>query len=206
MFKLTQKTHRVVGVFSVAIILFLTITGLLLEHREGLRLYERYPTSSIVHWLYGTDGSAIGDEYSQEPPSWERVLTAFHGGKFFGKSIGLFMDLAGVIFLFLAATGLYLWIKRILLLRKDNRPLEDEILIQKAEQLIKIQTSTKGLIKRAGNIHDLSEHVMSHIRSAPDGEFSRDVGEIERHLNGLDGSMHKLIARLESLENDAIQE
>lgn len=208
MFKPVQRLHRVVGLFSMILVVFMTVTGLLLNHREELSLDERYATNPVVVGLYdgfnGEDSREGG--YLEEPPTWERVLTALHAGRILGRPFSLLIDLGGAVLLFLSFTGLYLWLKRTLVLRETNRAVEGEVLIQKAEQLMKIQQSTRELLGRAGKIHDLSEHVMTHIKDAPGGDSFRGVGEIERYLKGLDGSMHALIEKLERLEKDARQE
>lgn len=45
---------------------------------------------------------------------WERVIQDLHSGRLFGDIGVLVVDIIGVIFLFLAGTGFYMWVRRIL--------------------------------------------------------------------------------------------
>jgi hypothetical protein len=176
---------------------------MLLSHTEELTLYERYPENSFVMWLYGFRGvEGAEEDFIIEPPTWERVLTAFHGGRFFGRPGGLILDISGVFLIFLALTGPYLWLKRLMLLRMSRKALEEEALIEKTEKLLKVKGSARGFLKRAEQLHDISEHVLEHIKAAPEGPVARDVEEIEGHLKELDSRMHGLIARMERLEKE----
>ncbi len=202
MFKHIQRFHKIVGLVSIIVVLFLVLTGLFLNHREELSLYDRYPANSIVLWLYGND-----DEYIEEPPTWERVLTAFHGGRFFGRTFNLFVDTAGVILISLALTGSYIWLRRSALLKKKDREIiEEEALIEKSEQLMKVRSVAKGLHAKAGKLHDISEHVMEHIKGAYGKALERNMGEIEGHLRELDSSMHALLTRIERMDKEASRE
>lgn len=109
-----QLLHSIVGLVSSILIIFLVLTGLLLNHRNELSLYEKYPTNSVVLWLYGFQEKAEADEdYIETPPTWEKVVTAFHGGRFFGKPINLLVDVIGALILFQIITGLYIWLKKL---------------------------------------------------------------------------------------------
>jgi uncharacterized iron-regulated membrane protein len=168
-FRFVQKLHIVAGLIAILLILFLTVTGLFINHREGLALHESHTENPFVMWLYGFDGEGEGEEdFIEEPPTWERVLTAFHAGNFFGRSGILFLDLAGVFLIFLAVTGIY----------------------------------ARGFLQRAEKLHDISEHVLQHIKASPEGPVARDIDEIEGHLMELDSRMHALIKRIENLEKE----
>lgn len=116
-----QLLHSIVGLVSFILIIFLVLTGLLLNHREELSLYEKYPTNPVVLWLYGFQekDEEADEDYIETPPTWEKVVTAFHGGRFFGKPINLLVDVIGVIILFQTITGLYIWLKK---LRANKAP------------------------------------------------------------------------------------
>jgi hypothetical protein len=202
-FRFIQKLHIVAGLIAIILILFLTVTGLLINHREGLDLHESYTENPFVIWLYGFDGEGEGEEdFIEEPPTWERVLTAFHAGNFFGRSGILFLDIAGVFLIFLTVTGAYLWVKRLILLKTDKEVMEEEALIEKTEKLLKVRNSARGFLQRAGKLHNISEHVLEHIKASPEGPVARDIEEIEGHLVELDSRMHALIERIENLEKD----
>lgn len=206
MFTLVQKLHRLAGLVAVLLILFLTVTGVLLNHTEELSLYDSYTENSLVLWLFGFDEEGAREEFIEEPPTWERVLTGFHAGRFFGGEGAFFLDLAAVVLIFLALSGPYLWIKRHVLLRTNRKALEEEDLLEKTEKLLKVKESARSFLDRAGQLHDLSEHVLEHIKGAPEGPVARDVVEIEGHLKELDARMHRLISRIKKLEEDVATE
>ena len=86
MLGIMQKIHRIIGLISIILIMFFTITGVILTHREGLTLYDRTPSNGLLLWLYGHSEDVISqkenegfiDEFVKGPPSLERVITAFH--------------------------------------------------------------------------------------------------------------------------------
>ena len=106
-----QILHRAIGMVALVVVVFLATTGMLINHSEDLELYAKYPESPLVLKLYGYDDSKASASYIEEPPSWERVLTAFHGGRFFGNGGNLILDLVGFICIMLAASGTWLMVK-----------------------------------------------------------------------------------------------
>ncbi len=206
MLKKVQRLHRVAGLFAIIVVVFLTLTGVLLNHRDDLTLYERYPDNAFIMWVYGGGGAGEADEFIEEPPTWERVLTAFHAGRFLGMQGSLFLDIAAIILLILILTGPYIWIKRLILLRMSKEAQDEEALIEKTEKLLMVKDIARGFLKRAARLHDLSEHVLEHIKASPEGQIARDLKEIENHLMELDTRMHGLITNIEGLEEDVAKE
>jgi hypothetical protein len=209
MLKKIQRLHRVVGLVSIIVVFFLAATGVLLNHREELTLYDRYPENPLIMWLYGEGEGGeerAGEEFIEEPPTWERVLTAFHAGRFLGMKGNLFVDIAAIILVILVLTGPYIWVRRLILLRMSKEIEDEEALIEKTEKLLMVKDSARGFLKRAGQLHDISEHVLEHIKASPEGTVARDIEEIERHLVELDTRMHGLIKRIEGLEEDVTSE
>lgn len=192
---------------SIVVVLFLVATGVLLAHSEALTLYERYVESPLVLNLYGEGESEEAEDFTQGPPSWERVLTTLHSGKLFGMEGSVLLDLSAVILIVLCLTGPYIWLKKLIVLRANKRYSKEDALVEKTEQLEEVKLSARGFIERAGRLHDISEHVLEHIKStAAGGEgAARDAREIEGHLVELDKRMHGLIERIEALERDVVQ-
>lgn len=199
MLKPMQRIHRVAGLVSIAIIVMLVITGVLINQSERLELYDRYVTSAPVLWLYGGPATGEGDLEAlgyAEPPSWQMVLTAFHGGRFFSWKGNVYTVTASFILLLLIVTGPYLWLKRRAILRSNKKPVE-EVVIEKSEQIEEIKTQAGALHTRADRLHKISEHVLDHVKGrAHDAE----IDEIEGHMKELDLMMHGLIYRIEKLE------
>jgi len=110
-------------------VIFLIVTGLLLEYRERLELHEIYPENAVVLWLYGSEQQQGGDftaeagydeagyideGYSEEPATYEKVLTAFHAGRFRGKDTRFLLVISAFTLLALSLTGPFLWVRRML--------------------------------------------------------------------------------------------
>ncbi len=203
MYRTVQKIHRVAGLVSIVIVVFLVATGVLLAHSEGLTLYERYVESPLILNLYG-EGEEGGEDFTQGPPTWERVLTAFHSGRLLGVKGSILLDLSAVVLIILCLTGPYIWIKKLIAFKISKGLPEEDALVEKTEQLQEVKSSARGFIERAGRLHDISEHVLEHIKgTAAGGEgAARDAEEIEGHLMELDKRMHGLIERIKELEKD----
>jgi hypothetical protein len=205
MYRTVQKIHRVAGLVSIVIVVFLAATGVLLAHSEGLTLYERYVESPFFLSLYGEgEDSPGGEDFIEGPPSWERVLTALHSGRLLGVEGSIILDLSAVVLIVLCLTGPYIWIKKLIALRINKGLPDEDALVEKTEQLMEVKSSARGFIERAGQLHDISEHVLEHIKgTATDAEgAARDAEEIEGHLVELDSRMHGLIERIKALEKD----
>ncbi len=149
-FSFMHRFHRVIGMVAIIPVIFLIVTGLLLEFREPLQLHDVYPENSVVLWLYGNDqindqllndqqgieaiaGQAgLEDEYGSEsygtePASYERVLTAFHAGKFRGKDTRFLLVISAFTLLALSLTGPFIWLKRVFFKKPRDRKLQSSV-------------------------------------------------------------------------------
>ncbi len=126
--KISQKLHRILGLLMVFLILYITITGFFILHSKELVLYEVTVENPLMLWLYGKpkvyiiDGERIEEEY---PPSWEKALVAIHGGKFFGKSFPLVLDVLALSIIIFSITGPYIWYKKVQGDRRRKRRSQD---------------------------------------------------------------------------------
>lgn len=207
------RFHRIIGIILIVPVVFFISTGLLLEFREGLALHEIYPENAVVLWLYGSERQDGGvnaapgppggyEEYSEEPASYERVLTAFHSGRLRGSKNGFLIVTTAFLLLIVTFTGLYLWIKRLLFNLKGRKgEVEDveEELMESAIQLTQIKSAARGLYTRAVKLHNLSEHVMEHVKDASGGGLEKEMGSIEGHMKDLDARMHSILEQIEKL-------
>ncbi len=206
------KVHRVAGLMSVVLVLFISATGMLLNHSEDLGLHEGYVENPVMIRAYGFNRGGE-DGYLEEPPTWEMVITSLHSGRFLGAGRVAYVDILGILLVLIALSGLVAWCRRLYLLKQgasgqlDEESLE-ESLMEKAEQLRKVREVSRGLLRGVKRIHDISEHIMVHVKKAPDRtqEREKDVAEIEMHLVELDSRMHDIIGRLERLQKDIKQE
>lgn len=67
---------------------------------------------AVPQSLPGVLAVQLGELALPSDLSWERVLLDFHSGRLFGDVGILVMDIVGVIMLFLASSGLWVWITR----------------------------------------------------------------------------------------------
>lgn len=208
-FGFMHRFHRIIGLIAIVPVIFLLVTGLLLEFREGLSLHEKYPENTVILWLYGGEGRGLGNDanvgelyldYSEEPASYERILTAFHAGRFRGKDTRALLVFSAFTLLTLSLTGPYLWCRRFLFKgRNSGSVYVNEKLMESTLQLSMIRSAAKGLYSRANRLHDLSEHVMEHIKGSSGAGLEKDMGRIEGHMKELDAKMHSILERIERL-------
>lgn len=215
MFGIIQKIHRVVGLISIILIILFTITGLLLNHREGLTLYDRTPSNGLLLWLYGhsedvapkEEDEGFIDDFVKPPPSLERVITAFHASRFFGRPVPLLLDILSLSLFILVATGSYIWVKRALILKRSKKAMdevEEEIFLQGMEGLLRVKEKAKVVLQRAEELHNLSEHLLTHTREDEEEKISeREMADIARDLKELDSRVHRLIKNIKGLEKSA---
>ncbi len=144
-FSFMHRFHRVIGMVAIIPVIFLIVTGLLLEYREPLQLHDVYPENSVVLWLYGSEyqdleaiagqagleedeyGGYQDEGYRTEPASYERVLTAFHAGKFRGKDTRFLLVISAFILLALSLTGPFIWLKRVFFKKPRDRKLQASV-------------------------------------------------------------------------------
>ncbi len=196
-----QKLHRAAGVASIIVILFVTITGLLLNHREGLALHDKYAENSAIQTISGTavaggQGEVADDE--AEPPTWERVLTVLHSGRFFGANTNVILDLTALAILLLSLSGLYMWVVR----RNSGRigAIKAEASFMKTtDRMVEISRSTGGLKNVSGRLQHISKHMHRHIEESGDVFETNEFNEIKDHFKELDLIIGSLINRIDKI-------
>lgn len=195
MIRITQKIHRVLGLVGVVFLLLLTLTGFLLNHSEDFELYESYPESSLVLWLYGFGGEASIDStenWGNEPPSWEKVLTAFHGGKFFGLDGNIFLDFLVLIIFTITLTGPYLWyLKR----RSSLLNIQTGQTSEGEGELLDLLASLKSIQA----LHAKTTELRESLKTAMDKDKEMRSPEMIEELNKLDTKLTRIHSNMDSL-------
>lgn len=204
MIRITQKIHRVLGLIGLVFILALTLTGVLLNHSEDLELYESYPESSVVLWLYGAETHSENFEEKwgdqAQPPSWEKVITAFHGGKFFGMKSNIFLDFLALIVLAISFTGPYVWFlkrKNNLLNVETGKPsdVEGELL-----DLLASLKTTQLLHAKTTEIRESLKVTMEKDVNAISEEMTGQLLRLDKKLELIHSNLDNLIVRIGALE------
>ena len=100
--------------------------GIYLSDTDFLDWQETQQPVNNIHWsvaqalptaLY----NAVVDQYRGQVLSMERVLLDLHSGRFFGPNGIYVMDMAAVLLLFLAMSGTWIWIYRIIKQRRHHK-------------------------------------------------------------------------------------
>jgi hypothetical protein len=92
-----RKAHGITGVVLALNFLFVVITGVLIEHRELLRLEERTVSRT---WLPSDYRPLDGDEVRADI-----VITDLHSGRLFGPYGPIVVDVLGLGGVVLVTTG-----------------------------------------------------------------------------------------------------
>lgn len=202
--RICQILHRWTGLLIVPLILISTLTGFLIMHRDGLTLYEKPVQNSIFLWLYGEpktfeiDGEKVTEEY---PPSWGKVLSAFHDGRFKGKSFILIADVLVISLIILSLTGPYLYLKRLQFKKRVipvSERLEDLDYLQILDRFGKLKGKSMEVKDRIDELHRMVEHIFSHTKDKDIAMKSEELLFIEEHIRELDSKTHEIIEKMKS--------
>lgn len=199
--KTSQVLHRITGLVIVPIILISAITGFFLLHRDDFSLYEKPVQNFIFLWLYGEpkvleiDGERITEEY---PPSWGKALSAFHDGRFRGRSFIVLADILIISLMILSITGPYLYFKKMQLKRGIPIPerLEDLDYLQILDRFSRLKGKSIEIKDRIDELHKMVEHIFTHTR---DKEITLKAGEllsVEEHIKELDNKTHEIMDKI----------
>lgn len=200
--RICQILHRWTGLLIVPLILISTLTGFLILHRDGLSLYEKPVQNSIFLWLYGEpktfeiDGEKIVEEY---PPSWGKALSAFHDGRFRGRSFILIVDILVISLIILSLTGPYLYLKRLQFKKRVipvSERLEDLDYLQILDRFGKLKGKSVEIKDRLDELHKIVEHIFSHTRDKDIAVKKDELIFIEEHIKELDNKTHEIMEKM----------
>ena len=107
----TQKRfaiwHRRLGLIASIGVLFLAITGIILNHIDYWDWLQQPLPAGLLSFFYGvpSDSPAIVNFH------WERLLLDLHAGRFFAGAQHFLMNGFALAMIFLACSGIYLYSK-----------------------------------------------------------------------------------------------
>ncbi len=199
--KIFHILHRATGLLVIPLILVSVVTGFLLLHREALSLYEKPVQSSFFLWLYGEpkvieiDGEKIAENY---PPSWGKVLSSFHDGRFRGISFILIADVLVISLIILCLTGPYLYFKKIQLKRgiPISERLEDLDYLQILDRFSKLKGKSIEIKDRIDELHKMVEHIFTHTRDKEIALKAEELLSVEEHIKELDNKTHEIMEKI----------
>jgi photosystem II stability/assembly factor-like uncharacterized protein len=128
-----------------------------------------------------------------------KLMTEIHTGRFFGDYVYLLVDIAtiGLIALVFSGFGLAFYRKRIAKSKQIKKQITEE---EAVDNLLDIQETADELSQESVEIHDMIEHINSHLakcRSVYISKEKKEVDKIGRHITDLDKKMHHLIEKIE---------
>lgn len=199
--RICKTLHRIIGLLIIPLIIISTVTGVLLLHRESLSLYERQVQNGIFLWLYGEpmvidiNGEKITEDY---PPSWGKTLTAFHDGRFRGRSFILIADILVISLIVLCLTGPYLYFKRVQLKKgiPVSERLDDLDYLQILERFNKLKGKAVEIKDRIDELHKMVEHMFTHTKDRGITLKGEELLSIEGHISELDTKTHEIIEKM----------
>ena len=101
------RLHWRIGLFSAFFILWLAITGILLNHSRMLGFHHVILDHPIILSAYNMN---VSEELRGPGINLERLILDLHTGNLFGISGKLLSDLAAIAMIFVTLSGIYnLW-------------------------------------------------------------------------------------------------
>ena len=128
-----------------------------------------------------------------------KLMTEIHTGRFFGDFIYILVDAStiGLVGLVFSGFGLALYRKRLFKSRKVKKQVSEE---EAVDTILNIQETADGLQQESVAIHDMIEHINSHLakcRSVYISNEKKEIDKIGRHITDLDKKMHHLMEKIE---------
>jgi len=128
-----------------------------------------------------------------------KLMTEIHTGRFFGDYVYLLVDIAtiGLVLLVFSGFGLAFYRKRI----AKSKPVKQQISEEEAvDDFLNIHETADGLSQESVKIHDMIEHINTHLakcRSVYVSKEKKEIDKIGRHITDLDKKVHHLMEKIE---------
>ena len=101
------RLHWRIGLAAAFFILWLAITGILLNHSRDMGLHHVFLDHPLILEAYNMN---VSEELRGEGINLEKFILDLHTGNFFGLSGKLLSDLAAIAMIFVTLSGAYnLW-------------------------------------------------------------------------------------------------
>ncbi len=132
-----------------------------------------------------------------------KLLTEIHTGRFFGDLIFVLVDVATFGLVFLVFSGIAISVYRHRIAKSNSlkqRLQQEEVPV---DAILEIQETAEGLSSESHQIHDMIEHINSHLARCKTVYLSKEKQEIEKigaHINDIDKKMHHLMERIEEFD------
>ncbi|MEE8259580.1 MAG: hypothetical protein V3R14_01135 [Nitrospinaceae bacterium] len=165
-----------------------TSNGLFISNNGG-RTWEK---TSLAETIQQKSGSHLKMDLV-------KLMTEIHTGRFFGDYVYLLVDIAtiGLMVLVFSGFGLAFYRNRIAKSKQVKKQITEE---EAVDNLLDIQETADGLSQESEEIHDMIEHINSHLakcRSIYISKEKKEIDKIGRHITDLDRKMHHLMEKIE---------
>jgi photosystem II stability/assembly factor-like uncharacterized protein len=128
-----------------------------------------------------------------------KLMTEIHTGRFFGDYVYLLVDIAtiGLILLVFSGFAMTLYRRRVSASKKVQAQVTED---EAVDNLLNIQETADDLSQESMKIHDMIEHINSHLskcRTVYVSKEKKEIDKIGKHITTLDKKMHHLMERIE---------
>ncbi len=128
-----------------------------------------------------------------------KLMTEIHTGRFFGDYVYLLVDIAtvGLVLLVFSGFAMTLYRSRVAKTKQVKEQITEEVAI---DNLLNVQETADDLSQESVEIHDMIEHINSHLakcRSVYISKEKKEIDKIGRHVTNLDKKMHRLMEKVE---------
>lgn len=128
-----------------------------------------------------------------------KLMTEIHTGRFFGDYVYLLVDIAtvGLVLLVFSGFAMTVYRSRIAKSKKVEEQITEDLAV---DNFINIQETADDLSQESQEIHNMIEHINSHLakcRTIYISKEKKEIDKIGKHITILDQKMHHIMERIE---------
>ncbi len=183
--------------------------------KESLYLFLGTSTNLVYsgnkgeQWLTTSLASSIEEKAGgHKSMDLVKLMTEIHTGRFFGDYVYLLVDVATIGLIFLVFSGISLELYRRKIAR--SKLVQEKLTEDKAvDTIINIKETADDLSVESHEIHDMIEHINTHLAKCKTVYLTKEKKEIEKigkHITTIDKKMHHLMERIEEFDKIANNE
>lgn len=101
-YRISRKLHTVIGLIGALWLIFMSVTGVLINHQESLGLADKEISDRFLPDSYRADVRTGSTPLNV-------VITDLHSGRFFGKYGYLISDVIALLLIFSVLSGVYMY-------------------------------------------------------------------------------------------------
>ena len=134
-----------------------------------------------------------------------KLMTEIHTGRFFGNYVFLLVDIATVGLVVLIVSGFIIgtYRKKVSESKKTKEIMARLTKDESVETIFQIQETADDLSDESHQIHELIEHINTHLTKCKmiySSKEKKEIEKIEKHIHTIDKKMHHLMERIGEFE------